>query len=60
VYYLLRDIDCNISVVSLPKYYQIFENEIEKYSCWGEVAAGKFYQFLSLENQLTRIEKRSQ
>jgi hypothetical protein len=58
VCHLLRNIDCNISVVSLPKYYPIFENEIVEYSHWGEVAAGKFYQFFSLEKQLTKIEKR--
>ncbi len=54
----LRNIDCNISVVSLPKYYQISDNEIVEYSHWGEIDAGKFYQFLPLEKQLTQIEKR--
>jgi hypothetical protein len=58
VCHLLGNIDCDISVVSLPKYNPISENEIEEYSHWGEVAAGKFYQFLSLEKQLTKIEKR--
>lgn len=55
---LLRSIDCNISVVSLPEYNPISENEIVEYSHWGEVDAGKFYQFLPLEKQLTQIEKR--
>lgn len=55
---LLRSIDCNISVVPLPKYNLISENEIIEYSHWGEVEAGKFYQFLPLEKQLTKIEKR--
>ena len=55
---ILRNIDCNISVVSLPKYKQISENEIVEYSHWGEVEPGKFYQFLPLEKQLTQIEKR--
>jgi hypothetical protein len=58
VCYLLRDIECNISVVSLPKYKQSSENEIVEYSHWGEVNAGKFYQFLPLEQQLSKIEKR--
>jgi len=58
VCHLLRNIDCNISVVSLPKYNPISENEIEEYSHWGEVDGSKFYQFLSLEKQLTKIEKR--
>lgn len=36
---------------------QFFLNEIVEYSHWGEVEAGKFYQFLPLEKQLTQIEK---
>lgn len=52
---ILGNIDCNISVVSLPKYKPISENEIVEYSHWGEVAAGKFYQFLPLEKQLTQF-----
>lgn len=58
VCYILRDIECNISVVSLPRYKQSSENEIVEYSHWGEVDAGKFYQFLPLEQQLSKIEKR--
>jgi len=58
VCHLLRNIDCNISVVSLPEYNPISENEVVEHSHWGEVNAGKFYQFLSLEKQLTKIEKR--
>jgi hypothetical protein len=55
---LLRNIDCNISVVSLPRYNPISENEIVEYSHWGEVDAGKFYQFLPNAKQLTQIEKK--
>ena len=29
-----------------------------EYSHWGEVSAGEFYQFLSLEKQVTQTEKR--
>ncbi|NLL33686.1 MAG: DUF1835 domain-containing protein [Clostridiales bacterium] len=58
VCHFLRNIDCDIRVVSLPKYSPMSENEIEEYSHWGEVAAGKFYQFLSLEKKLTKKEKR--
>lgn len=54
---ILRNIDCKISVVSLPEYKQISENEIVAYSNWGEVEPGKFYQFLPLERQLSKIEK---
>jgi len=55
---ILRDIDCSISVVSLPEYCPISENKIVGYSCWGEIEPGKFYQLLSFERQLTQVEKR--
>ena len=57
VCYILRNVDCNISVISLPEYYPISENEIVEYSHWGEVEAGKFYRFLPFEKQLTKMEK---
>lgn len=53
-----QNIDCNISIVSLPEYKKISDNEIVTYSHWGEVDAGRFYQFLSLEKQLSQIEKK--
>lgn len=55
---ILRNIDCKISVVSLPEYKQASENEMVAYSNWGEVEPGKLYQFLPLERQLTQTEKR--
>jgi hypothetical protein len=55
---ILRNIDCNISIVSLPEYKKISDNEIVTYSHWGEVDAGNFYQFLPLEKQLSLIEKK--
>lgn len=58
VCYVLRNMDCNVSVVSLPEYNHVSENEIVTYSHWGEVAAGKFCQYLPLEKQLSQIEKR--
>lgn len=58
VCYILSNIDCNISVVSLPRYNPISGDKIVEYSHWGEVRAGEFYQFLPLEKQLTQIEKR--
>jgi hypothetical protein len=54
---ILRNIDCSISVVSLPKYSQISEKEIIEYNSWDEVEPGKLYQFLSFEKQLTQIDK---
>lgn len=55
---LLNDIDCNISVVSLPAFSPICENEIIEYSHWGEVEPNKFHEFLHLESQLSGTEKR--
>ncbi|HHV09018.1 MAG TPA: DUF1835 domain-containing protein [Clostridiales bacterium] len=55
--HVLRNIDCSISVISLPEYKQESENEIVIYNSWMEVDAGKFYQFLPLERQLSRMEK---
>lgn len=53
VCYILRNIDCNISILSLPKYMPIYENEIVEYSHWGEVEVGEIYEFLPFEKQLT-------
>ena len=55
---MLRNIDCNISIVSLPEYKKISDNEIVTYSHWGEVDAGRFYQFLHLEKQIGRASCR--
>jgi len=54
---VLRNIDCQLSVVSLPEYKQVSENEIVSYSDWGQIEPGKFYQFLPLERQLSQSEK---
>jgi hypothetical protein len=56
---LLKDYDCKISAVKLPRYMQLSENEIQFYSSWGEIDAGKFYRFLPLEKTLTTCEIRS-
>ncbi|SKC69234.1 DUF3658 domain-containing protein [Maledivibacter halophilus] len=55
---VLKNIDCEISVVSLPEYKQVSENEIVIYSDWGQIEPGKFYQFLPSERQLSQSEKR--
>jgi len=54
----LRNIDCDISVISLPKYKQRTENEMVRYSHWGEVGSSELYKFLYLEKQLSQIEKK--
>lgn len=56
---LLRENDCKISTVKLPQYMQLSENEIQFYTSWGEIDAGKFYKFLPLEKVLSTCEIRS-
>lgn len=57
VCHLLRHIDCEIRVISLPEYVVESQSNIVRYSQWGQIPAGKLYQFLPLENQLTPSEK---
>ncbi len=59
VCFMLRNIDCRISVVSLPEYRQASDHEIIRHSHWGEIHAGKLYQFLPLERELSRLEKQA-
>lgn len=54
---VLRNVDCDLSVVSLPEYIETSDKEIIKYSGWGEIAPGKFYRFLPFEKQLSKAEK---
>jgi hypothetical protein len=58
VCYILKDIDCDIRVVELPEYKIISEKETVYYSNWGEVSAGKFYEFLPLEIKLSLLDKK--
>lgn len=59
VCHLLQEVDCKVSVVSLPEYQQTSEKEIVRYTHWGEVAAGQFYQFLSDEKQVSQMERQA-
>ncbi len=54
---MLKNMDCEISVVSLPEYKIISEDEIVTYSSWGEIRPGQLYTFLPLEKPLSRNEK---
>lgn len=56
--YLLQKIKCDLSVIKLPEYKYDAENRITtSYSSWGEIEAGKFYQFLPLERSVSDDEK---
>lgn len=57
---VLRDIDCKISVISLPEYLEAPDGTLIVYTDWAEVSPGKFYQFISLARELPAVEKRLQ
>lgn len=57
---VLRDINCQISVVSLPAYVEAADDTLQVYTDWAEVSAGKLYQFLPLARELPAVEKRLQ
>ena len=54
---MLRNMDCEISVVSLPEYKIISEDKIATYRSWGEIRPGQLYTFLPLEKPLSQNEK---
>ncbi|MHB8129222.1 MAG: DUF3658 domain-containing protein [Mobilitalea sp.] len=56
---LLRESNCKISIIKLPSYMQLSDNEIQFYVSWNEIDAGKFYKFLSFEKELSYCERRS-
>lgn len=53
----LRNIDCNISTVSLPEYWISSENTLQSCTDWAELLPGQLYSFLSLERKLESPEK---
>lgn len=56
----LREIDCEISVVSLPTYVVSSADTLTYYNDWGEVSPDEFTAFLAFEKKLTQIEKEIQ
>lgn len=56
---LLNEYNCKVSVIKLPPYMQLSDNEIQFYTSWNEIYAGKFYKFLPLEKELSHCEVRS-
>lgn len=55
--HMLKDVDCELSVVHLPKYVQISEEKIISYSDWAEIEPNKFNKFLYLEKHISPLEK---
>lgn len=54
---ILRKIDCEITIVSLPEYVLKSNDTLVSYTSWGEVSPEEFYSFLSYERELSNIEK---
>jgi Protein of unknown function./Domain of unknown function (DUF1835). len=53
---LLNNYHSRVSIIKLPDYIQLSENEMQFFSSWGEVEPGKFYRFLPLEVSLSTCE----
>ena len=53
---LLKDYKCKVFAVKLPSYMLLSDNEIQFFTSWGEVGAGKFYKFLPLVKELSDCE----
>ncbi len=54
---ILRNIDCKVSVVSLPECCEMSDGTVVSYSNWGEISPGQFYSFLSWERDLNNTKK---
>lgn len=57
VCYNLKDIDCKISLVSLPERHKISKDMIQSYTTWQEIVPENLNKFLSFERELSNIEK---
>lgn len=58
--YSLQNIECKISIISLPEYWKTSDNTIQSCTDWAELSPGQFYRFLPLEREVSNIEKRLQ
>lgn len=56
----LLNVECKISVITLPEYCEIPEHAIRSYVDWMEIPPGQFYKFLHLEREVSPAEKRAQ
>jgi len=54
---ILRNIDCKISLISLPEYWQTSENSVSFYTDWGDLNPSQFYKFLNFEREVPAMEK---
>lgn len=54
---MLQNSPCRISAIKLPKYHEINSTTVACYTSWGEIYAGKFYKYISFENEITPAER---
>lgn len=54
----LKEYKCKVTAIKLPKYQTQKDGKVVSYSSWGEVAPGKFYQFLPLETEFSQLERK--
>lgn len=54
---LLENMDCPIYIVQLPKFIYTKEHTLANYRVWEEVNVEEYRDFLSLEKQITPLEK---
>lgn len=54
----IRDCDCTVSIIDLPKNWENGDGTVTHYMDWGEVQPGHFARFLPLERQLGKDERR--
>ncbi len=57
---VFRNINCKISVISLPEYWKTSDNTVQSCNDWAEFSPGQFYRFLPLEKEISVIEKQIQ
>lgn len=55
---VLKEYNCKVTAIKLPKYQTQKNDTVISYSSWGEVAPGKFYQFLPLEAEISQLERK--
>lgn len=55
---VLKEYKCKVTAIKLPRYQTQKNNTVISYSSWGEVAPGKFYQFLPFETEISQLERK--
>lgn len=54
---VLRNIECKMSIITLPEYGDISDSTIQSCTDWSELSPEQFYGFLPLERKISDAEK---